>query len=53
MRTLPTWAHGKGLRPLQPPVLLPAARRAQTVNESINFLWQEVIKVHQTVFYGL
>ena len=32
MQVLPTWVYGKGLRPLQPPVLLPAARSAQRLN---------------------
>ena len=31
-RTLLIWLHGRGLHPLQPPVPLPAARKAQRVN---------------------
>ena len=31
---VPTWVHGRGLYPLQPPVSLPAARRAQRVNST-------------------
>ena len=33
LHTLSTWVHGRGLRPLQPPVPLPAARRAQKVKK--------------------
>ena len=32
LQALPTWVHSKGLRPLQPLVPLPVARRAERVN---------------------
>ena len=35
MHTLPTWVHGRGFGPLQPPVSLPAAGPAQRVKREI------------------
>ena len=35
LHALPTWVHGRRLHPLQPPVPLPAARRAQRVNAGL------------------
>ena len=34
LQALPTWVHGKGLYPLQPPMPLPAASQAQRVNKT-------------------
>ena len=34
LQALPTWVHGRGLYPLQPPMLLPAATQAQRVNKT-------------------
>ena len=44
LHALSTWVHGRGLRPLQPPVSLPAAWRAQKVND-------ESVKVFNLLFF--
>ena len=44
LHALSTWVHGRGLRPLQPPVSLPAAWRAQKVND-------EPVKVFNLLFF--
>ena len=44
LHALPTWVHDRGLRPLQLPAPLPAARRAERVND-------EPVKVLNLLFF--
>ena len=46
LHALPTWDHGRGHRPLKPPLLLLAARRAQRVND-------ELVKVLDLLFLSI